>query len=352
MGRILITGGAGFIGSHISLALLKKGYKIIILDSLVNSSFESIKRIKSENEGIFSNYSNNFEFIRGDLRNATLVNELFKDSSLTKSKQITSVIHCAGLKSIPESIKNPIQYWENNVIGSINLFNAMKVFECRTIVFSSSATIYGINEGSLLNEESFINPCNPYGTTKLVIEKLLHDIYINNNDDWRIANLRYFNPIGAHESGIIGEDPIGNANNIFPILTKVAIGKIPKLMIFGDDWPTKDGTGVRDYIHIMDLADGHVNVLEYLQKNFPQQINLNLGTGKGTSVLELIKKFQNINKVDIPYEFTGRRKGDYGFVVADNSLARNLLNWTPKRNIGDMCKDGWEWQRRNPNGYK
>ena len=227
----------------------------------------------------------------------------------------------------------------------------MAKYNCKTLVFSSSATIYGLNGSLVLNEQSIINPCNPYGTTKYVVEKLLNDIFLSSSQQWRIANLRYFNPIGAHESGMIGENPIGNPNNIFPTLTKVAIGEIEKLMIFGNDWPTHDGTGVRDYIHIMDLAEGHVRTLEYLQANECQLLNLNLGTGKGTSVLDLINKFEKVNNVDISFEFTKRRKGDHGIVIADNSLSKNLLNWSPSRNLDDMCRDGWKWQINNPNGY-
>ena len=222
----------------------------------------------------------------------------------------------------------------------------MEKYECRTVIFSSSATIYQINEDKLLNDSSPINPINPYGHTKLAIERLLKDLSGKGND-WRIANLRYFNPIGAHDSGLIGENPKGSKNNIFPILNSVASGEIEKLKIYGKNWSTYDGTGIRDYIHVMDLAEGHIKALEYLENNGPQILNLNLGTGIGTSVLGLLRIFENVNKVKINYEFTHRRKGDYGVVIADNSLAKSLLKWSPKRSIEEMCIDGWKWHNKN-----
>ena len=343
MKTILATGGTGYIGSHTCLELLKKGYKVIILDSLVNSSEKVISKINFLLND--KNLNNNLTFIKGDISDEKLLDHIFKLAK-EKYEPISCVMHFAGLKSVSESLTNPLQYWHNNVGGSIILFKLMEKYECRTVIFSSSATIYQINEDKLLNESSPTNPINPYGQTKFAIERLLKDLF-DKGDDWRVANLRYFNPIGAHQSGLIGENPKGMKNNIFPILNGVATGEIEKLKIYGNNWPTYDGTGVRDFIHVMDLAEGHIKSLEYLENNEPQFLNLNLGTGKGTSVLGLIKIFENVNKVKINYEFTKRRKGDYGIVIADNSLAKSLLKWTPKRSLEDMCVDGWKWQNEN-----
>ena len=351
MQTVLATGGTGFIGSHTCVELLKKGYRVILLDSLINSSENVFKKIQLIVKAEKPEYSDNCSFILGDLRNKELLEEIFKKASF-ENRPISAVIHFAGLKSVSESISNPLKYWDANVLSSINLFKLMDKYDCRKIVFSSSATVYSINDGSLLKENSPIGPCNPYGRTKFVIECLLNDIYANSNNDWRIVNLRYFNPIGAHISGMIGENSKDIPNNIFPILNNVAIGNIPKIQIFGNDWPTPDGTGVRDYIHVMDLAVGHVKALEYLENKESQLLNLNLGTGKGTSVLDLIKTFEKVNKVKINYEFTQRRLGDYGVVVADNSLAKKLLNWIPMKDIIDMCRDGWYWQSKNRMGHK
>ena len=343
MKTILATGGTGYIGSHTCLELLKKGYKVIILDNLVNSSEKVISKLNFLLND--KNLHNNLTFIKGDINDEKLLDHIFKLAK-EKYEPISCVMHFAGLKSVSESLSNPLQYWHNNVGGSIILFKLMEKYECRTVIFSSSATIYQINEDKLLNESSPINPINPYGQTKLAIERLLKDLF-DKGDNWRIANLRYFNPIGAHQSGLIGENPKGMKNNIFPILNGVAIGEIEKLKIYGNNWSTYDGTGVRDFIHVMDLAEGHIKALEYLENNEPQILNLNLGTGKGTSVLGLIKIFENVNKVKINYEFTNRRKGDYGIVIADNSLAKSLLKWTPKKSLEDMCVDGWRWQNEN-----
>ncbi len=348
MKTILVTGGTGYIGSHTTLELLKKGYRVIILDSLVNSSEKVINKINLLLND--KNLKNKFTFIKGDLSEAKLLEGIFEGSK-ERGSPISSVIHFAGLKSVSESVSNPLKYWDKNVGGSINLFKIMEKYECRTIIFSSSATVYQIKGNSFLRESSPIQASNPYGQTKVAIESLLNDIYLNSQNNWKIVNLRYFNPIGAHDSGLLGEDPIGIPTNIFPIINKVAINEIPKLQIYGNDWPTHDGTGLRDYIHVMDLADGHIAAMEYLEKNKSQIINLNLGTGKSTSVLDLVKIFEQVNKVKIKYEFVSRRKGDHGVVVADNSLAKNLLNWQPKRNIYQMCKDGWNWQINNLKGY-
>ena len=347
MKTILATGGTGYIGSHTCIELLKKGYKVIILDSLVNSSEKVISKINFLLDD--KKIKNNLTFIKGDINDEKLLDHIFKFAK-EKYEPISCVMHFAGLKSVSESLSNPLQYWHNNVGGSIILFKLMEKYECRTVIFSSSATIYQINEDKLINESSPINPINPYGQTKLAIERLLKDLF-DKGDDWRIANLRYFNPIGAHQSGLIGENPKGIKNNIFPILNGVAFGEIEKLKIYGNNWPTYDGTGIRDFIHVMDLAEGHIKALEYLENNEPQILNINIGTGKGTSVLGLIKIFENVNKVKINYEFTHRRKGDYGIVIADNSLAKSLLKWTPKRSIEEMCQDGWNWKINNLKGF-
>tara|TARA_Y100000589_G_scaffold186693_1_gene176773 strand:- start:318 stop:1367 length:1050 start_codon:yes stop_codon:yes gene_type:complete len=349
MQTILVTGGTGYIGSHTCLELLKKGYKVIIIDSLVNSSEKVIGNIN-----LLLNHRNindRFSFIKGDISDENLLDQIFKEAK-ESSSPITSVMHFAGLKSVSESISNPLKYWDKNVGGSINLFKFMEKYECRTIIFSSSATVYEIKGKSLLSEGSPIKASNPYGQSKVAIERLLNDIFLNCQNNWRIANLRYFNPIGAHNSGLLGENPIGIPSNIFPIINKVAANQMPKLQVYGKDWPTHDGTGIRDYIHVMDLADGHIAAMEHLLKNKSQIINLNLGTGKSTSVLELINIFERVNKVKVEYEFVARRKGDHGIVIADNSLAKSLLNWEPKRNIYEMCKDGWNWQINNIEAYE
>ena len=350
IGNILVTGGSGFIGSHTCLHLLENGYRVIIFDSLINSSFKVINKILNslENE---KESQENLIFIKGDLRDKEAINKVFK--KYTKNNlRIDAVIHFGGLKSVSESIKNPLNYWDNNVKGTINLLNIMELYKCFKIVFSSSATIYGESfKNKLILEDYKVQPINPYGQTKAVIENLLRDLVNIKNSKWSIAILRYFNPIGSHHLGLIGENPKGQPNNLLPIINMVALGKKNKLDIFGNDWDTKDGTGVRDYIHIMDLAEGHILTLEYLLKNRSNFITLNLGTGRGTSVLELVKIFSEVNKVKIPYRFVDRRDGDIPFSVADNSLAKNILNWTPKRNISDMCIDSWNWYKKNPRGF-
>ena len=346
MKSILVTGGAGFIGSHTCLLLLKKGYDIFILDSFVNSSEKLIEKLSSTLEGENFNINEKINLIKGDIKNKDDIEKVFQLSFKIR-KKIIAVIHFAGLKSVSDSILKPLSYWENNVYGTINLLNIMKKYKCKNIVFSSSAAVYQTQSKKLLNENDACNPINPYGFTKLTIENILQDVIKSEPLEWRIACLRYFNPIGAHEFGFLGEDPTSKPNNIFPQITKVAIGKFNDIQIFGSDWPTHDGTGVRDYIHVMDLAEGHLSALDYLLNNIPQLLILNLGTGLGTSVLELINTFQKVNNVNVPYTFKGRRYGDNAFVVADNSLAKSVLNWAPKRNLEDMCRDGWNWQLKN-----
>ena len=345
MRRILVTGGCGFIGSHTCLELLEKNYEVWVVDSLVNSSHLVLERIKK-----LSNKSNNLKFFKGDVRDINFIRKVFQ-KAINNDTPISGVIHFAGLKSVGESIDEPIKYWDVNVNGTISLIRVMEESNCRSIVFSSSATIYGIKDDTPIKESFDIESINPYGTTKIVIEKLLKDLYLSSPDEWRIISLRYFNPIGAHESGLIGEDPLGIPNNIFPLLMQVCMRRINKLQVFGNDWDTKDGTCVRDYIHVLDLADGHILAMEYLFNHNPQIMNLNLGTGTGTSVLELINTFERVNNVSIPYEFTERRKGDYASVIADNSKLVKVLNWQPRRDLLKMCMDGWRWQKSNPKGY-
>ena len=351
MKNILVTGGSGFIGSHTCLNILNKGYKVIVLDSSINSSTRSLEMVLKVGLTEGKDFYNQLYFVKGDIRDEIFIERVFKNFQKF-NMNIDAVIHFAGLKSVSQSLKDPLLYWDNNVIGSINLFKSMQRNNCNTIVFSSSATIYGLNNNQPLNENSIKNPINPYGETKFVIEKILKSIYSGYENNWRIANLRYFNPIGAHSTGLLGEDLINPPNNIFPIICQVAIGLREKMRIFGSDWPTPDGTCIRDYVHIMDLAEAHTRTLEFLFSGNPQTIDLNIGTGKGTSVLNLIKTFERTNNCKINYKFTERRLGDASEVVANNELAFKLLNWAPKRTLSEMCIDGWKWTKLNPKGYE
>tara|TARA_B100000212_G_scaffold341705_1_gene325708 strand:+ start:308 stop:1360 length:1053 start_codon:yes stop_codon:yes gene_type:complete len=350
MKTILVTGGTGFIGSHTCISLLEKGYRVIVFDSLINSSLECINRIKKiiriDRE---KDKENSLIFIKGDLREINSIEEVFKKAEILNF-QIEAVIHFAGLKSVSDSIKNPIDYWDNNLKGTINLVKIMDKYKCNKLIFSSSATIYASNSCEIYSEESKVNPNNPYGQTKLSIEKMLKDLCLRDSSYWKIACLRYFNPIGAHPSGIIGESPVGYSTNIFPIINKVASGILKKIEIFGNNYPTKDGTGIRDYIHVVDLAEGHIAALNYIREFEAKFIVINLGTGIGTTVLELIKVYEKVNKCKIPYVFTNRREGDLASVIANNKLAIKLLNWKPRNNLYDMCRDGWNWQKNNPFG--
>tara|TARA_Y200000002_G_scaffold382929_1_gene402107 strand:- start:1589 stop:2644 length:1056 start_codon:yes stop_codon:yes gene_type:complete len=348
MQTILVTGGAGFIGSHASVLLLERGYNLLIVDSFANSSKKVIKRINYYLEKTNKHLLKNLLFFDCDVRDHEKLNDIFLNSN-NDGKPIDAVIHFAGLKAVGDSVKNPLQYWEVNVSGSINLFKIMNCYDCKTIVFSSSATIYGTTNQKLFQEDTEINPSNPYGETKATIEKILKTIYQSDIENWNIANLRYFNPIGAHESGLLGEDPKGIPNNLFPYINQVAIGERKNLYIYGNDWPTVDGTGVRDYIHVMDVADGHLSALKYLSSKNGNFVNLNLGTSKGTSVIQLIKIFEKTNNCKINYEFKERRPGDIAISIADNKLATSLLNWEPKRTLNDMCRDGWRWHKNQNN---
>ena len=348
MQSILVTGGAGFIGSHTCLSLIEKGYEILIIDSLFNSSIKVLERMNQIIDIKFPEMKNKLSFFKGDLRNESFVNQVFSNQYKI-GKPISGVIHFAGLKAVNESIHEPLKYWDFNLVSTINLLKVMNLFECRTIVFSSSASVYGSPKKNFLKEDEKLDPINPYGLTKLTIENILGNLYKSSSNKWKIINLRYFNPIGAHSSGLIGEVPRGIPNNIFPLIMQVASGNIEFLNIYGKDWPTNDGTPIRDFIHVMDLANGHLYALEHLLNNSSKILNFNLGTGIGSSVLELIRTFERVNKIKVPFQFAERRDGDAAIVVADNSLVKNILNWKPVKNLEDMCRDGWEWQRKNPN---
>ena len=350
MKKFLITGGAGFIGSHMCVSLLEKKYELVVVDSFVNSNPKSLQKVLKICELNGLNVNDNLKIIKGDLNNKNLIEEIFL-AEKNINEPIEGVIHFAGLKKVDESVRKPCLYWQSNLLNLINLLEVMEKFNCKTIVFSSSATIYGQSNKNLIEENDPNNPINPYGNTKLAMEILLKDIYNSAPDDWRIANLRYFNPIGSHPSGLIGESPFGNPNNIFPLILKVAYGQLSNLKVFGKDWNTKDGTPIRDYIHVMDLVDAHLNAMNYLLKNKGQIININLGTGKGVTVLDLINSFQIVNKVKVAHIFSERRKGDVERIVASNKLALRILNWSPKKSLADMCRDGWKWKKNNPNGY-
>ena len=344
MENILVTGGCGFIGSHVALGLLEKGFKVTVIDSNINSSSTTIDKIKK----IASNSFNSIEFIKGDIRNDIALENIFKEF-IRKGSEIKAVIHLAGLKSVKESIKKPIEYWDNNVLGSLSLFRTMIKFKCFNIIFSSSATVYGNPKSIPIFEANEKNPINTYGETKLTIEKILRDLHSVNN--FNVILLRYFNPIGAHYSGLIGENLNDISDNIFPNILQVALNKQSYLKIFGNSWPTSDGTAVRDFIHVMDLADAHIKALNYLKDKDSFLLALNIGTSYPCSILELIETFENINKVKIPYKFFEKRSGDAPFLLANCSLAKNTINWETKKNLNDMCKDGWNYAKQNFNDF-
>ena len=348
--KILITGGCGFIGSHTSNILLKKGYSLIIIDSNINSSPKTIERLSeiAISEGI--NLENKIAFHKGDLRDLQFLNRIFSEQESLGNK-VEFVIHFAGLKSVNESNLFPLNYWDVNLVGTLNLLKVMNANDCRNIIFSSSASVYQKKNNSQFSEFDVTKPSNPYGNTKLTIENVLNDIYLSSKKKWKIACLRYFNPIGAHPSGLIGENPSGIPNNIFPLINNVAFGQQKNLRIFGDDWNTPDGTCVRDYIHVMDVALGHVKTLEFLNKVKKKYLIMNLGTGRGTSVLELIRIFEKVNNLKVPFIMSRRRIGDIERVVANNSYSCSTLNWKPEKTIEEMCKDAWNWKQLNPNGY-
>jgi len=347
--NLLVTGGAGFIGSHTSLLLLEEGYDLVIFDSFYNSSEIVFKRFEKILDWGPTYLSKRIKVIKGDIRNKNLLDEIFKNYSLTDNP-ISAVLHFAGLKSVSESVIKPIEYWDVNLFGTKNLIEVMTKYDCYKLVFSSSATIYGSTNSAKINEDHAIKPHNPYGHTKAAVEDFLTDLY-NSNNKWSLAILRYFNPVGAHSSGQIGEDPFGVPNNLFPFISQVAVGRLERLKIFGNDWPTEDGTGIRDFIHVVDLAEGHLSALKKLLENNKQILKLNLGSGKGHSVLEVLKTFGEVTGVDIPFEITNRRSGDTAKSVADPSLSKKILGWETKRSLFEMCRDSWNWQTKNPNGY-
>ena len=338
MATILVTGGSGFIGSHTCISLLNKGYDVLILDSLVNSYISVLEKIKILNKG----NKTEVRFVKGDLRDIFVLEKVFNDLK-DRGEKIESVIHFAGLKAVAQSLLLPLKYWEVNVGGTINLLKVMEKYNCYNLVFSSSASVYGSTTLNKVCEKAKISPINPYANTKAVIEKLLKDIFNKNKEKWKIISLRYFNPIGAHPSGLIGESTKGFPNNLFPVILKVASGFEKKLKIYGRDWNTIDGSGVRDYIHVMDVADAHCKALDNLLNNPPKISFLNIGTGKGTSVIQLKDIFQKVNSCEVPFSFEKRRSGDVGCIIADNKLSIEKLKWRPKRNIEEMCSDGWKY---------
>ena len=333
---ILVTGGAGYIGSHTCIEMLGAGYDVVVIDNLDNSSSESLERVQKI-------AGRTLKFYEKDVRDREALREIFKEND------IEAVIHFAGLKAVGESVREPIKYYSNNLESTLTLIEVMTEFDVKKIVFSSSATVYGVAKEMPLREGMPIGAINPYGRTKLFIEEILRDLYVADND-WSIALLRYFNPIGAHESGLIGEDPKGIPNNLMPYISQVAVGKLEKLHVFGNDYNTVDGTGVRDYIHVVDLADGHVKAVAWALKNQGCE-EINLGTGNGTSVLQLRDAFVKASGIAVPYVIDPRRPGDPDEVYADASKAESLLGWKAKRGIDEMCADTWRWQNNNPNGY-
>ncbi|SEF39860.1 UDP-glucose 4-epimerase [Alcanivorax sp. DSM 26293] len=337
MKSILVTGGAGYIGSHTVLLLLEAGHQVVVLDNLSNSSRESLNRVERLT-------GKTVMFVEGDIRNTDCLDALFAEHD------IAGVIHFAGLKAVGESVAKPLIYYDCNVTGSLRLLEAMERAGVRTIVFSSSATVYGDPVTVPIREDFPLSSTNPYGASKLHIEDMLRDLYISDNR-WQIALLRYFNPVGAHESGEIGEDPNGIPNNLLPFIAQVAIGKREKLNVFGGDYPTPDGTGIRDYIHVMDLAQGHLAALQAFEKT-RGLMTVNLGTGRGYSVLEMIKAFSASSGRDVPYDIVARRPGDVAVCYADPSQASGVLGWSASRGIEAMCRDHWRWQEKNPNGYR
>ena len=335
--KILVTGGAGFIASHTNVELLNAGYDVVVVDNLVNSSRESVARVEELT-------GKKISFYEEDLLNEKAIDAIFE------KENIDSVIHFAALKAVGESCQIPLRYFDNNLTGTLNLLKVMEKHGVKSIVFSSSATVYGKPESVPIREDFPLSVSNPYGRTKLIIEDMLRDIYKSDNE-WDIALLRYFNPIGAHESGMIGENPHGIPNNLLPYVAKVAAGQLECVNVFGDDYDTPDGTGVRDYIHVVDLATGHIKALEKLVTH-PGLVTYNLGTGVGYSVLDLIKNFEKACGKEIPYKITPRRPGDIDMCYADPAKAKEELGWEATRSIDKMCEDAWRWQTKNPNGYE
>ena len=338
MKTILVTGGAGYIGSHTVLQLLEQDYHVVVLDNLVNSSAESLRRVEKIT-------GKQVTFVQGDIRDDNVLDTIFSQH------QINAVIHFAGLKAVGESVQKPLEYYENNMYGTLSLCKAMRKHNVMNLVFSSSATVYGDPVSLPLHEKMATgHPTNPYGMSKLMVEHMLTDLY-KSDEQWNIVLLRYFNPVGAHKSGLIGEDPNGIPNNLMPYISQVATGKLEQLSVFGDDYDTEDGTGVRDYIHVEDLANGHLKALDRLALNMGLDV-YNLGTGQGYSVLEMIKAFEEASGQTVNYRIAPRRSGDVAACYADPTLAAKELNWHAEKNLQDMCKDVWHWQSNNPKGYQ
>lgn len=335
--KILVTGGAGYIASHTNVLLLERGYEVVVLDNLVNSSEESVKRVEELT-------GKKIVFYKGDCRDKAVLERIFEEND------IYAVIHFAGLKAVGESCEKPILYYENNLMANLALAEVMAKFNCKKLVFSSSATVYGNPAVLPLTEDLPTGEVtNPYGATKLMGERMFTDIQ-KADKEWHIMLLRYFNPVGAHESGRIGENPRGIPNNLMPFISQVASGKLSKVKVFGNDYATPDGTGVRDYIHVVDLAEAHIKALEHIEE-YGVGI-FNIGTGVGYSVLDMIKAFEKACGKEIPYEIVPRRSGDVAACYADGSKAAKYLDFNAKKNLEDMCRDGWKWQSSNPNGYE
>lgn len=337
MNKILVTGGAGYIGSHTVLELLNNNQRVIVLDNLCNSSNESLKRVEKIT-------GKSIDFVQGDIRDSSVLDKIFVEN------KVDAVIHFAGLKAVGESVEKPALYYDNNVVGSLTLFNTMQKAGVFNLVFSSSATVYGEPKEMPISENCPTGvPTNPYGKSKLMIEQILQDFCVT-DERWAVALLRYFNPVGAHESGLIGEDPNDVPNNLLPYISQVAIGKLKELSVFGGDYPTKDGTGIRDYIHVVDLSKGHLDALNKISDNRGCHV-WNLGTGQGYSVLEIVSAFEKVLGVDVPYEIVSRRSGDVAECWSDPKKAKDELNWSATRGLSEMMKDTWRWQRNNPKGY-
>ncbi len=336
MSTILLTGGAGYIASHTAICLLEAGFDVVALDNFCNSQPESVRRVEAIT-------GKKLPLIQGDIRDAVALRQVFSQYN------VSAVVHFAGLKAVGESTQQPLRYYDNNVAGTVNLCQVMAEFGVKQLVFSSSATVYGDAKTMPIREDAPRSATNPYGQSKLMLEYVLADLQAS-DPTWRIAILRYFNPVGAHVSGLIGEDPNGPPNNLMPFISQVAVGKRAQLSVFGNDYNTPDGTGVRDYIHVMDLADGHVKALQYLQQHVGL-VTVNLGTGQGYSVLQMVQAFSEINQVAVPYQIVARRPGDIAECYADASQAKTLLGWEASRNLADMVQDAWRWQQQNPDGY-
>lgn len=334
--NVLVTGGAGYIGSHTSVELLNAGHNVICVDNLSNSKYEAVKRVESIT-------GKKIKFYKGDIRDKEILTTIFTEN------KIDSVINFAGLKAVGESVAKPLEYYENNIEGFLILVMTMREFGVKNLVFSSSATVYGLPKTVPIKEDFPLSTSNPYGSTKLFIEYMLKDLY-KADPSFNIAILRYFNPVGAHASGLIGEDPKGIPNNLCPYITQVAVGKRKELGVFGDDYDTPDGTGVRDFIHVVDLARGHVLAVNKLAQN-PGLIIVNLGTGTGYSVLEMVKAFEKVVGKPIPYKIMPRRPGDIGCCYADPSYAYEVLGFKTEKTLDDMCRDAMNWQTKNPDGY-